>query len=139
MEINMKKFTKSLITVSAIVLASLQGYAQSNRLPLEDVVNAIRNSRIEDMSRYFDNVVPVTLNNSQAIYSRNQAEAILKDFLEKNPPRDFTVMDNGSPNSSSKFMIGSMLSTTGVRYNVYILMKLKDNNYVLQEIRFNKE
>lgn len=135
----MKKFTKSLIITISIILVCLHGYAQGNRLPMEDVVNAIRIGRIEDMSRYFDNVVPVTLNNSQSIYSRNQAEAILKDFLDKNPPKDFTVMDNGSPNNSSKFMIGSLLSTSGTRYSVYILMKLKDNNYLIQEIRFNKE
>lgn len=113
--------------------------AQVSRPPMEDVVNAIKNNRIEDLSKYFDNIVPITINNSQTIYSRNQAEVVLKDFFEKNIPKDFLILDNGSPNNSSKFIIGNLLTPSGVKYNVYILMKLKDSNYLLQEIRLNKD
>jgi hypothetical protein len=113
--------------------------AQTSRPPMEDVVNAIKNNRIEDLSKYFDNIVPVTINNNQTIYSRNQAEVVLKDFFEKNIPKDFLIMDNGSPNNSSKFIIGSLVTPSGTKYNVYILMKQKDNSFFLQEIRLNKE
>jgi hypothetical protein len=106
---------------------------------MEDMVNAIKNNRVEDMVKYFDNIVPITINNTQSIYSRNQAEVVLKDFFEKNIPKDFLVMDNGSPNSSSKFIIGSLVTPSGTRYNVYILMKLKNTDYMLQEIKMNKE
>ncbi len=106
---------------------------------MEDVVNAIKNNRIEDMSKYFDNIVPVTINNTQTIYSRNQAEVVLKDFFDKNIPKDFLILDNGSPNTTSKFIIGDLFTPSGTKYNVYILMKLKDNNFFLQEIRINKE
>lgn len=134
----MKKiFTRGLL-IAGCVFASFMGFAQG-RLPMEDVVNAIRNGRVEELTRYFDNFVPITLNNNQSIYSRNQAEAVLKDFLEKNPPRDFTVMDNGSPNASSKFMIGSLTSNGGTHFNVYVLMKLKETTYLIQEVRFNKD
>lgn len=113
--------------------------AQTSRPPMEDVVNAIKNNRIEDLSKYFDNIVPVTINNNQTIYSRNQAEIVLKDFFEKNIPKDFLIMDNGSPNNTSKFIIGSLITPSGSKYNVYILMKQKDAAYYLQEIRMNRE
>lgn len=113
-------------------------HAQVSRPPMEDVVNAIKNNRIEDLSKYFDNIVPITINNSQTIYSRNQAEVVLKDFFEKNIPKDFLILDNGSPNNTSKFIIGNLLTPSGTKYNVYILIKLKDSNYLLQEIRLNK-
>lgn len=113
--------------------------AQTSRPPMEDVVNAIKNNRIEDLSKYFDNIVPVTINNNQTIYSRNQAEIVLKDFFEKNTPKDFLIMDNGSPNNTSKFIIGSLITPSGSKYNVYILMKQKDAAYYLQEIRMNRE
>lgn len=106
---------------------------------MEDVVGAIKNNRIEDMSKYFDNIVPVTINNTQTIYSRNQAEVVLKDFFDKNLAKDFLIMDNGSPNATSKFIIGTLLTPAGTKYNVYILIKQKDSNYYLQDIRLNKE
>ena len=113
--------------------------AQTGHPPMEDVVNAIKTNRIEDLSRYFDNIVPITINNSQTIYSRNQAEVVLKDFFERNIPKDFLIMDNGSPNSATKFIIGNLLTPSGTKYNVYILMKQKNTDFFLQEIRLNKE
>lgn len=114
--------------------------AQNNsHTPLEDVVNAIKNNRVSDLSRYFDNVVPITINNNLALYSQNQAVVVLRDFFEKNNPKDLVVMDNGSPNATSKFMIGHFVAPTGAKYSVYVLLKMKDHNYILQELRLNKE
>jgi hypothetical protein len=110
----------------------------SNTNPMEDMVNAIRNNRVSDMVKYFDNIVPVTLNNNQSVYSHNQAEVVLRDFFDKNIPKDFTIMDNGSPTKTSKFLIGTFTAAQA-KYNVYILMKMKDGMYLLQEIRLNKE
>jgi len=106
---------------------------------LEDISNALKTNRLVDMVKYFDNFVPITINNVQSVYGHNQAEIVLQDFFEKNNPRDFTVMDNGSPNNTSKFMIGAFNTTPNGRYNVYILMKMKDNAFMIQEIRLNKE
>jgi hypothetical protein len=130
---------KNLILLISCTLFFFTVQAQNSRPPMEDVVNAIKNNRIEDLSKYFDNIVPVTINNTQTIYSRNQAEVVLKDFFDRNIPKDFLIMDNGSPNNTSKFIIGSLITPSGTKYNIYILMKQKDNNYLLQEIRINKE
>lgn len=130
---------KNFILLVSCIFSLFTVNAQTARQPMEEVVNAIKNNRIEDMSKFFDNIVPVTINNTQTIYSRNQAEVVLKDFFDKNIPKDFLIMDNGSPNNSSKFIIGSLITPNGTKYNVYILMKLKDNMYLLQEIRLNKE
>ena len=103
------------------------------------MANAIKSNRVSDIVKYFDNFVPITINNNQAVYSHNQAEVVLRDFFDKNIPKDFTVMDNGSPDKYSKFMIGTLTDMKSIKYSVYILMKYKDGNYILQEIRLNKE
>lgn len=133
-------FKKLLLSICCVLaFGATQAQYASNRTPLEDMVNAIKNDRVADMIKYFDNFVPITINNAQTIYSRNQAEVVLKDFFDKNIPRQFDVMDNGSPDNASKFIIGNLTATTGLKYNVYILIKLKDGNYVLQDLRLNKE
>ena len=134
----MNIFKKLALLVSCTLLFfTVQG--QSSRSPLEDMANAIKNNRVSDMVKYFDNFVPITINNNQSVYSHNQAEVVLRDFFDKNIPQDFNVQDNGSPDKFSKFMIGTLTDMKGVKYSVYILMKLKDGNYLLQEIRLNKE
>ncbi len=114
-------------------------HAQSTRSPIEDMTNAIRNDRVSDMVKYFDNFVPLTINNAQSIYSRNQAEVVLKDFFDKNIPKELDVNDNGSPDNTSKFIICTCTMTNGLKYNVYMLMRLKDGNYMIQDFRLNVE
>ncbi|MBC7555213.1 MAG: DUF4783 domain-containing protein [Taibaiella sp.] len=113
-------------------------HAQGYRAPMDEVVNAVRSNRVTDISRYFDNFVPININNSTSNYSRNQAELVLHDFFDKNPPRDFKVMDSGSPSSNTTFTISAFSSPNG-RFNIYILMRQKDNTYVIKEIRISKE
>jgi chromosomal replication initiation ATPase DnaA len=123
-----------------LIFAFLAMFAYTNaQTQLEDVVNAIKANRVSDMTRYFDNIVPITINNVQNTYSRTQAELVLKDFFNKNTPQDINILNSGSPTPSSKFAIGDLSTNTG-KYSIYILFKLKDNtNYMLQEIRLNKE
>ncbi len=136
--IEMKRYLKSLLLLVSCTLVLNTVHAQSGRSPIEDIVNAIKNNRVADMTKYFDNFVPITINNNQTVYSHNQAEVVLRDFFEKNSPRDFTVMDNGSPDNSSKFVIGTFTAQSGTKFNVYILMRLK-GSFMLQDLRFNKE
>ncbi len=129
---------QALLSITFILLL-FTAKGQSSRSPMEDMVNAIRTDRVVDMVKYFDNFVPITINNNQQIYSHNQAQVVLQDFFDKNSARDFVIMDNGSPDNTSKFLIGSFTEPNGTKYSVYILMKTKAGDYMLQELRLNKE
>lgn len=129
---------KKLFLLANCTLVFFTVQAQNSTNPLEDVMNAIKNDRVTDIAQYFDNFVPITINNAQTVYSHNQAEVVLRDFFSKNLPKDFTVMENGSPDNTSKFMIGSF-DTQNSKFSVYILMKIKEGNYLIQDLRLNKE
>src|SRR5580692_6487753 len=100
----MKITLKKLFLLANCTLVFFTVQAQNSVNPLEDMVNAIKNDRVADMAQYFDNFVPITINNAQSVYSHNQAQVVLRDFFEKNLPKDFIVMENGSPDNTSKFM-----------------------------------
>ena len=136
--IEMKRYFKKLLLLVSCTLVFFTVHAQSGRSPIEDMLNAIKTNRVADMEKYFDNFVPITINNSQTLYSHNQALVVLRDFFDKNNPRDFEVMDNGAPDNTSKFVIGAFTTQAGTKYNVYILMRLK-GTFMLQDLRFNKE
>jgi len=129
---------KKLALLVNFTLVFFTVQAQSSSSPIEDMVNALKNDRVTDMEKYFDTFVPITINNIQSMYSRNQAEVVLMDFFEKNNPKDFAVTENGSPDNTSKFIIGNFTTPAGIKYNVYILMRLK-GTFILQEIKLNKE
>ena len=82
-------------------------------------------------------VVAITILSNQASYSKSQAEVILKEFFTKNSIKDFTVMQSGASGNNSKYAIGK-LDTSWGDFQVYVVLKLKDESYMLQEIRFEK-
>ncbi|MBL7719181.1 MAG: DUF4783 domain-containing protein [Flavipsychrobacter sp.] len=104
---------------------------------LEDVSNGVRTGNVMAIAPYFDNIVPITINNAQSTYSRQQAEMILKDFFTRNVPKEFLVANSGTSNNA-KYIIGELITTTGVKYSVYILLKEREHVFYLQELRLNK-
>lgn len=129
-------FFKRLLLVLCCFFVLQQANAQA---PVEEVSNAIKYGKAGEIVKHFDDVVPVTINNSQSTYSRTQAEMVLKDFFGRNNPSDMVILNNNSTDNSSRFVVGEMKTAGGSKYSVYILFKLKDKNYVIREIRFNKE
>jgi hypothetical protein len=130
----MKQIYKKAFLTFACSLLVVAAQAQS---VLEDVVNAIRNSNVVTLEKYYDNVVPITINNTQSAYSRTQASLVLKDFFSKNVPKDILILNSGSATANSQFAIGTLTTSSGT-FNIYILLKSKDNVFLLQELRLNK-
>jgi hypothetical protein len=127
---------KKIHLIFCFILLAATVQAQSQ---LDDIVNAVRSSRVSDIKKYFDNTVPITINSTQSIYSRSQAEIVLKDFFRDNNPKDLVIENSGSPDNTSQFAIGSFNTANG-KYNIYILLKMKGrSSYLVQEIRVDKE
>ncbi len=130
----MDKFYKR--TFLTLIL-SLTMLGAANAQALEDVMNSARSGNITAMTKYFDNIVAITINNNQATYSKTQAEMVLKDFYFKNPVKDLEVVQSGSSGNNSQYFVGN-LSTANGSYQLYVVLKVKEGQYVLQEIRFEK-
>ena len=135
----MNNFLRKIVLVVGCSLVFFSTQAQNTHAVLSDMVTAIKGNKVQDMEKYIDNFVTVSINNNQAVYSHNQAMVVLHDFFEKNDAKDFHIMDSGSPNSSSAFVIGTYSTPAGNKYTVYVLMRLKESKYMLQEVRVNKD
>ena len=129
----MKKLYKRTFLSILLVLSLLAAKAQA----LEDVTNGLRSGNIAMVAKYFDNTVAITLSNNQSVYSKAQAEIVLRDFFIKNTVKDFTVRQGGPTSGGSKYAVGALETSAGI-FQVYLVMKPKDDSYVLREIRFEK-
>ena len=106
--------------------------------PYEDIANAIRSGDAKSVSRYFSNSVDLTLIGQEDVYSKAQAEQILKDFFNKNTPRSFSIIHRGESKDGSKYAIGNLTTSNG-NYRVYYYFKVSAGNVNIQELRFMKE
>lgn len=106
--------------------------------PYEDIANAIRSGDAKSVSRFFSNSVDLTLISQEDVYSKAQAEQIIKDFFNKNTPRSFSIIHRGESKDGAKYAIGNLTTSSG-NYRVYYYFKISGSSVNIQELRFMKE
>lgn len=106
---------------------------------LEDIANALRSGDAKSVSRYFGSTIDLTILSQEEVYSKIQAEVVLKDFFQKNPPRSFTVIHKGESKEGAKYAIGTMVTAQGQVFRTYFFIKVQGGQPVIQELRFMKE
>jgi hypothetical protein len=104
----------------------------------DDIVAAIKASNSKDVSKYFNPNVELTVLNTEGVYSKQQAEIIIKNFFTSNPPKAITIQHKGSSAQGSKYAIAFYECAQG-KYRVYIFMKENDGGALIHELRFEKE
>jgi hypothetical protein len=72
------------------------------------------------------------------MYSKTQAEMVVRDFFSKNTPTSFKIIHKGTSNQGSEYAIGTLITSVG-SFRTYIYVKQKSTGYTIQEIRFEKD
>jgi Domain of unknown function (DUF4783) len=101
---------------------------------VDEILGAIKRGDALKVSRHFDNLVEITLNDRSNSYSRTQAEVVLKDFFSNNSVRSFTITHRVNSNNG-EYCVGT-LSTASGEYRTTILFKSKGDRKLVQELRF---
>jgi len=101
---------------------------------LDDVINALRSGNAQELSRYVDDNIEISLPDKSDSYSRAQAVMVLKDFFAHNNVSGFEVQFKGE-NGGSQFCVGKLQTRSG-DYRTTVFMKTKDGRQLVKEIRF---
>lgn len=104
----------------------------------DDVVTAIKNSNAKEISKFLNTSVELTINNNEGVYSKQQAEMLLKKFFTQNAFKSITIQHRGSSAQGAKYAIADYETSQG-KYRVYIFMKDAGNGLFVHELRFEKE
>lgn len=102
---------------------------------IDDVTGAMQSGNAAMLSRYFDNMVDITLQDKTHAYSRSQAEAIIKDFFKCHGVKAFQVSYKGVCNGA-EYCVGELQTKNGT-FRTTIFMRSRSQKQVLQELRFN--
>src|SRR6476660_7215943 len=101
---------------------------------LDDVINALRTGNAQELSRYVDDNIEISLPDKSDSYSRAQAVMVLKDFFANNGVTGFEMQFKGE-NGGSQFCVGKLLTRSG-SFRTTVFMKTKDGRQLVKEIRF---
>ncbi len=115
------------------------GTAYANLDLFDDIASGISSGSAKEVSKYMNSNVDLTILNQEDVYSKAQAEVILKDFFSKNPPKSFNVIHQGTSKEGAKYAIGNYMTTAGKSFRVYIFVKQSAGSFLIHELRFETQ
>lgn len=104
----------------------------------DDIALAVKNGNYKEVAKYFNVRVELKIGDAEDIYSKSQAEIILRDFFTKNPAVNFTIKHKGASAKGLPYIIGDYQSTTG-NFRTYFLFKQEGTTLYIQELHFDRE
>ncbi len=105
---------------------------------MEEIAGHIRSGNTKEISKYFGESVDMKIFDKEDVYSKSQAELLIKDFFSKNPPKSFNINHNGISKNGAKFAIGSYATAAGT-YKIYYLLKKQGDSFIIQQFRIENQ
>jgi len=125
--------TKSII----LLIVSIISFSFSTDL-IDGIATAIRSGNPKNISKYFIENIDLKVIAQEDVYSKQQAEMILKDFFTKHPVKSFTVAHKSEPKGGSQYVIGTLETENG-KFRIYFLIKTTGSNSLIQQFRIETE
>ena len=104
----------------------------------DDIALAVKNGNYKEVAKYFNVRVELKIDEAEDIYSKSQAEIILRDFFSKNSAVNFSIKHKGASAKGLPYIIGDYQSSNG-NFRTYFLFKQESANLFIQELHFDKE
>jgi hypothetical protein len=105
---------------------------------IDDIATAIRSGNAKNISKFFNENVDLKLIEQEDLYSKLQAEMILKDFFIKHPVKSFSVAHKSEQKNGSQYVIGTLETSNG-KFRTYFLIKTTGTQIFIQQFRIETE
>ena len=107
----------------------------------ERIKASIRTGNAESLSDHFEKNLELVIDTEKVSFRsvrQDQAKVILKTFFKKHPAKDFRYVFQGTA-SKVRYCTATFQDITGGTFQVYILMRITEKNYLINTLHFKKE
>jgi hypothetical protein len=104
-----------------------------------DIAAAIRIGSARELSRFFGNSIDLTVGGKQEMYSKAQAEQVLRGFFAKHPPASFILRHKSGGTAANPYGIGTYVSIHKHKYRIYFLIRKIGNQQFIQQLSIEHE
>jgi len=130
-------YIKRIILLLLIVIPAIAISAQHTAALPQGTIMAVKKSDAEILSKSFNDNIEIILPHKTAVYSRKQAEMVIKDFFSKHKVSEFKLIHQGKKQNAS-FAIANYYSVSG-RFRFTFLTKNKGGKIYIHQIRIEKQ
>lgn len=116
-----------IFVLSLFFLVSLnQSHNPIKSNDLEEMAYSFKNGSSKDLSQYFGSRVEINISGNSGLYSKNQAEQVMRDFFKKYPPQNFVIVNRSGGNTEITSSIGNYFSTD-TKFKVFLRVKSEND------------
>jgi hypothetical protein len=127
---------KKLVVLSILIL-SLCSF-QTKLDSFDNIAGAMRAGQVSGLTQFFSSSVELTLLDNEGIYSKQQAEQMLRTFFNQHPPKSVTIQHKGSSGQGAKYAIIIYEASNG-KFRSYIFMKDNGKGMQVNEFKLERE
>ncbi|MDP2115480.1 MAG: DUF4783 domain-containing protein [Bacteroidota bacterium] len=103
----------------------------------DEIVLSIQSGNDVMLASYFNQNVELVVQSHDDVFSKSQAQQIVAEFFKANKPKQFSIIHQGGKDGA-RYAIGSLVTNTGT-FRVYFLLKTKDKNSYIHQLRIEKQ
>lgn len=103
----------------------------------DGIVVSIQTGNDASLAGFFNENVELVVETHDDVYSKSQAQQIVAEFFKSNKPKQFSIIHQGGKDGA-RYAIGSLITSTGT-FRVYFLLKNKNNNSYIHQLRIEKQ
>jgi hypothetical protein len=122
------------IIALTIICVALAGPSISRDIP-GGIAESFKKGNARELARHFNNNIELVILDNEDVYSKSQAELILRDFFSANNPVDFKLLHQGG--KETRFAICNLETKNG-DFRIYFLLKQKDGVHLIHLLRIEK-
>ena len=103
-----------------------------------DVSRSLNSGDAKVLSSFFHWTVELSVLDEESVYSKTQAEQILKKFFKEHPVVKYESVHLGNAKDGSAFEIGNLI-TKNATYRTYLLLKGSGSEQKVHQFRIEDE
>jgi len=126
----MEKKLKYSILILFSILAF--GFTTSAQIP-DEIITSLKTGNSAKLAKYFNQNIELVILDSESVFSKSQAQQVINDFLNKNPPQKFTIIFQGG--KGDRFYAIGSLETLNGKFRVYFLIKTINQVSFIHQLR----
>jgi len=124
------------VIIFSLLLTFTAGFVNAgNTVILSDIAAYLKSSNTSEISRYFSSSVELVILSEEDVYSKVQAEMILKDFLYKHQPSSSKIIHRLNSNPNYRFAVVELITNNG-KFRVTFSLKNTGGKFLINEMRF---
>ena len=126
------------VFVLALISSGVSNNSYAQKLEFEQIAKIVKSGNAKELVKKFHTSVELNINGEEATYSKSQAEAVLKDYFDKNPPKSFELNHQGASKGGIPYAIGAY-DSEGSTFRVFIRLRETGTEYLIFEMSFIKD